>query len=155
MMQLYFAYGSNMSTKRLCGRIPAAAPVGRARLDGMRLAFNKPGRDRSGKANLVPTPGSLVWGVLFEIARADWATLDRFETGYERVLQRVELPDGRQLDAHAYLWRAATADLQPLDWYRAFLLEGAREHGLPDDYIALLERQSVAPAAASRRSGRP
>ena len=29
--------------------------------------------------------------------------------------------------------------LTPYDWYKAFVLAGAREHGLPQDYVAALD----------------
>ena len=138
MMQLYFAYGSNMSTKRLCGRIPAAAPVGPARLDGMRLAFNKPGRDGSGKANLVPAAGARAWGVAWTLPEDAWPVLDGFEPDYERAVFRLLRPDGRALHAHVYLHAcpADTPSNPPSRDYLDHLLAGAAEHGLPEEYIA-------------------
>jgi hypothetical protein len=69
MTQLYFAYGSNMSSGRLR---PGAVPAGAARLEGYRLRCNKRGRDGSGKAE--------AWGVLFWLPDPDWEALDRFES---------------------------------------------------------------------------
>ncbi|MEO0974893.1 MAG: hypothetical protein AAFX85_17530, partial [Pseudomonadota bacterium] len=30
-------------------------------------------------------------------------------------------------------------DLHPFDWYKAFVVSGARHHGLPDTWLALLD----------------
>ena len=95
MRELYYAYGSNMSTRRLLSRVPDARTLGRARLAGMRLVCNKPGRDGSGKANLVEDAGAHVWGVLYDIHVDHWALLDRHEPGYARETARVETDDGR------------------------------------------------------------
>ncbi len=69
---LYFAYGSNMTSARLRARIPSARSVGAARIDGRRLVCNKRGRDGSGKANLCASPGGEAWGVVYEVDAADW-----------------------------------------------------------------------------------
>ena len=54
MSDLYFAYGSNMSSARLAARLGPTRCLGRAVLDHFALAWNKPGLDGSGKANLRP-----------------------------------------------------------------------------------------------------
>ncbi|MDT8410777.1 MAG: gamma-glutamylcyclotransferase [Wenzhouxiangellaceae bacterium] len=42
----------------------------------------------------------------------------------------------------ARTYRAIPVDpsLKPLDWYKRFVVHGAREHGLPDHYVAALAR---------------
>ena len=149
--ELYFAYGSNMSRARLIGRVPGAEHVGVARCDGYALRFDKPGRDGSAKANLAPAPDGVVWGVVWRIAAADWARLDACEPGYLRVLVAVGLGDeglgdeGVRRQAHAYVYRGPAIAVPPLRAYLDHLLEGAREHGLPEDYrraLALLGARS-------------
>ncbi len=146
MSELYFAYGSNMSSRRLRARVPAARSLGSARLADRRLAFNKPGRDGSGRANIVREPGVAVWGVLYEIEVSDWSVLDGFEIGYERVKCDVTSARAEQLSAQVYQWTADTPEITPREWYREYLLEGAREHALPADYVAALERVSLTSA---------
>jgi gamma-glutamylcyclotransferase len=146
MLGLYFAYGSNMSTRRLRARIPEATALGRGRLEGWRLACNKHGRDGSGKANLISEEASLVWGVLFSIPKSEWPTLDRFEWGYERRTYSVSRDDGRVEQALAYLadpTGPTGLELRPHGWYLDHLLEGAREHSLPEAYIRELEAWQV------------
>jgi len=55
-----FAYGSNMSTKWMQGRVSSAKPIGRAKLSDKRLVCNKKSEDGSGKANLVDAAGNVV-----------------------------------------------------------------------------------------------
>jgi len=142
MSQLYFAYGSNMSSARLCERVPEARALGRALLSGFRLAWNKPGRDGSGKANIVFSETRVVWGVLYQFPRAGFQVLDEIERDYARETHAVRDLRGEHVAAHVYRWRGEpeTPDLAPHDWYRGHLLDGAREHELPRDVIEALER---------------
>ncbi len=165
MSCLYFAYGSNMSRMRVTERIPGARPRGAAWMENRRLSFNKPGRDGTGKANLIEHPGSHVWGVVYELDADAWDVLDRFESGYSRLI--VEVRSGwnaagvrRRRDAscfevQTYLWsgeEGAEAEgdalTSPASWYLDHLREGAREHGLPDYYLRMIE--SLGTVVASR-----
>jgi AIG2-like family len=140
-----FAYGSNMCTARLLQRTPSARVMGRARLDGHRLRFNKVGRDKSGKASIVPCDGeSCVWGVLWQIHPLDKPDLDAAEslgTGYDEHIIQVRRDDDRLCDAVAYIARKEATDdaATPFAWYRDYIIAGAREHALTADYIASLE----------------
>jgi gamma-glutamylcyclotransferase (GGCT)/AIG2-like uncharacterized protein YtfP len=133
----YFAYGSNLASRRMRERAPGARALGRARLEGFRLVADKPGRDGSAKLNLVSEPAALVWGALWALREADLRALDRFEGGYERLAVRVAT-DGAVVAATTYAsqLRAAAPGLER--GYKALVLEGAREQGLPDEWIALL-----------------
>lgn len=139
MRVLYFAYGSNMLSEHLRSRITFLNVVGRASLKGKRMVFNKRSKDGSGKANLVESPGSVTWGVLYEINAQDLETLDRIEGGYERVAVRVRKLNGSEVEAVTYISEDLTNDSRPYEWYRNLLLSGAREHDLPQDYIAYVE----------------
>ena len=82
----YFAYGSNLLTRRLRARVPSARPLGPALLKGHRLAWHKISRDGSGKCDITPDPGGTVWGVVFEIDPQKKCGLDRTEAlgfGYD------------------------------------------------------------------------
>jgi len=150
LIDLYFAYGSNMKTERLRGRAPSARALGIARLEERRLLVKKRGADGSAKANLVPSRGGGAWGVLFEIAIRDWSRLDRHEQGYVRTRVLVQSPGGYTCEAITYI-SDRPIDAAPFDWYRALLIEGAREHGLPDDYVAQLEALPYRPSHPPRR----
>ncbi len=152
---LYFAYGSNMSSERLCGRTPSAVPLGRARLAHHGLRWHKLGRDGSGKCDIEPAdaPGESVWGVLYEIGRADKHALDTVEglgVGYNEQTVRVETANGVE-KALTYKARPDKIDptLRPLAWYKAHVLRGAREHGLPEEYVRRIAAVGVREAPAS------
>lgn len=133
----YFAYGSNMSRRRLAARVPSARPVAGARLLRYRLAFHKVGRDGSGKCDIVPCIESAVHGVLFEIASRDKPSLDACEDlgrGYAEGQVSVTTDKGRTVQAFTYVALLRDASLQPFDWYLRHLLEGAVEHRLPAAY---------------------
>jgi gamma-glutamylcyclotransferase len=143
MSEKVFAYGSNMCSGRF--RAYAVSPEGEGRaalLLSHRLVFNKRSQDGSGKANIQPHEPSHVWGVLYIIPDADLGTLDRGEgAGYRRVRMPVRMNDVDIPDAWVYLASRPSNDaaLRPYTWYKRFLVEGAREHFLPPDYIAKLE----------------
>lgn len=141
--QEIFAFGSNMCLGRF--RAYGVSPGGRGRaavLQGYRLLFNKKSTDdSSGKANVAAQEGSDVWGVLYTIPADDLEKLDKGEGGYRRVRLPVHLTDNTQTDAWVYVAKKPKNDpaLRPYTWYKRFLIEGATEHSLPQDYIAALE----------------
>lgn len=138
---LYFAYGSNMSSERLRPRTPSAISLGRARLPNYTLRWHKLGRDGSGKCDIEPSdaPGTAVWGVLYEIERPEKDGLDAVEglgVGYDEHTVRVETGTIVR-EAVTYKARPDKIDaaLRPLDWYKAHVIRGATEHGLPSEYV--------------------
>lgn len=152
----YFAYGSNMSSARLLARVPGATTQGAARLVDWRLRFDKPSRDGSTKANVAPEVGSVVWGVVWSLPAHGWSLLDGFEPGYDRIPCQISAASGRISTAQLYAFRGPTGDGLPFDWYLAHLMEGAREHALPVDYLEGLRAIAVRADAPRRgsRSGR-
>jgi len=143
MSEKVFAYGSNMCSGRF--RAYAVSPEtsgSSALLPAYRLLFNKRSQDGSGKANVEPHDGGQVWGVLYTIPDADLATLDRGEgTGYHRARMPVRINGNEMTEAWVYLASRPSNDTspRPYSWYKRFLVEGAREHSLPAQYIATLE----------------
>jgi hypothetical protein len=138
-----FAYGSNMLTRRLRERTPSARRIGVARLPGHSLMWHKIGRDGSAKCDVLETrqPEDMVWGVLFEIAASERPLLDQAEglgRGYGHKTVEVLADDGA-VAAGVYYATDIDRTLLPFDWYLAFVLEGAQEHGLPADYVQKIE----------------
>ena len=149
---VYFAYGSNMSSERLRARTPSAISLGRARLPGYTLRWHKLGRDGSGKCDIEPSnaPGAAVWGVLYRINCAEKDGLDAVEglgIGYDEHTVPVET-DTVVHQALTYKARPDKIDptLRPLDWYKAHVLRGATEHGLPEEYVRQIAAVAVEPA---------
>lgn len=136
-----FVYGSNMCLGRFLDyNVHPEAPGERARLDGYVLRFNKRSTDESGKANLEPREGGVVWGVLYSIPDAELPILNRGEGGY-RSIQRPVVRDAGPVDAWVYIATQPSDDdaLRPYSWYKRFVVEGARSHGLPQGYVEALE----------------
>lgn len=145
----YFAYGSNMHAGRLRRRVAGSEPLGPAVLTGYRLRFHKRGRDGSGKCNVVATddPGDAVHGRLFRVPAAGLDALDRCEgRGYLRERLTVEHAGGAT-QAVLYVARPDWIDeaLAPFDWYHRYVLEGAREAGLPAAYRAAIAAVAARP----------
>ncbi len=139
----YFAYGSNMSVSRLQSRVTIREDLGAARLEGWQMMFNKRGRDGSGKANLIANPDFVSWGVLYLLEGSELDRLDAIEKGYKRMNVRVQQRDGTMYDAVTYVSQELTDDPRPSHEYKEYVLSGAHEHHLPQDYIAYLERFPV------------
>jgi gamma-glutamylcyclotransferase len=141
MSEQVFACGSNMCSGRF--RVYRVSPEahGLRALTGYRLLFNKQSTDGSGKANVDPHTESQTWGVLYTIPDRDLETLDAGEVGYSRIRLPVRA-DNTDVQAWVYVAAAPSKDtaLRPYLWYKRFLVEGAREHELPSEYVAQLER---------------
>ena len=140
---LYFAYGSNMHPGQMKQRCPGCSFVAAARLRDHRLAFTRPwgAWDGDGVADILHSEGSVVEGVVWEIAEEHRRTLDRYEeypTAYDRKDVVVETFDGRTLTAFAYFARPL-GSFRPGRRYLQSLVDGAMAHGLSPEYVASLE----------------
>jgi gamma-glutamylcyclotransferase len=136
---LNFAYGSNLLVERLRARTPSARPVTVATLSGHALRWHKRGMDGSAKCDAAPTGADedVVWGVVFRIARAEKPRLDSAEglgRGY-REDAVIVTAGATTLRALSYLATDVDPALQPFHWYKAYVLAGARQHGLPEAYV--------------------
>ena len=115
------------------------------RVDGYALAFNKESDSYHRAANIVQTPGEAVWGVAYELAYESIERLDRFEgvhlDHYRRIEVLGEPEDGRRRACATYqaIESRVGTPARPTDEYLGYVLEGAREHGLPPAYVAKIE----------------
>ena len=140
----YFAYSSNMLTDRLRERVPSATAIGIGQLLGHALRWDKrSGRDGSGKCDAEATgrQDDVVWGVVFELDPEDKPALDKAEglgAGYTEKTVNV-LTETGLLSAVMYYATDKDASLRPYHWYKALVIAGAREHGLPPSYRSRLE----------------
>ena len=138
---LYFTYGSNMSTKRLRERVPAAQPVGIAILQDYEFKCSKKSKDGSSKGNISPQKDALTWGVVFKIPDSTLPILDEAEGGYRRITVRVSM-GGQNIECETYISEKISTEL-PYDWYMKYIVDGSREHGLPNDYVRALSQIPV------------
>lgn len=145
-----FAYGSNLLLDQKTSRTGTIRAARRARLSGYRLAFNKRMRSGGGVyANIVPTEAgeapAEVWGVAYLCDEAAIAGLDDYEgvsTGHYRHEHVAVVTDqGDVLQSLTYVAgeQYIGEEGRPQAGYLAKILKGARQHGLPEDYIAVIE----------------
>ncbi|BES73574.1 hypothetical protein RE428_45920 [Marinobacter nanhaiticus D15-8W] len=142
---LCFSYGSNMSFRRLAARVESARFVAVAALHEHSLRFHKVSlKDRSAKCDAVLTgdANDRVFGVVFEISAEDKRRLDRIEGlgfGYREKQAEVVAADGERFSVCLYVARHIDPSWKPYSWYKHHVLAGARENGLPADYIAYID----------------
>ena len=141
----YFAYGSNMNPATFLerrGMRPLATRCGW--LPGYRLRFDLPiGPGERACANVTPDPATRVAGVLYRLTPADADRLDLTEGVprgvYRRIAVDVLADDGDAVAAFTYQSSMGRPGRKPSARYLGLLLDGARMHGLPAEYVAWLE----------------
>lgn len=146
----YFAYGSNMSRAIFVERRgiqPVATTWGW--LHGYRLCFDLPvGPGERGVANVVPEPGARTCGVAYHITPEQAEHLDHTEGVGGGLYRRIDIvvarAAGERLEAFTYHSTFATPGRKPSPRYIGLLLDGAREHGLPADYLDYLRAFELA-----------
>ena len=137
----YFAYGSNMSLLRLRARVPSAERMGMFTLVEHVLRFHKWSRkDKSAKCDALFTgnPEDFVIGALFWIPRDEKRPLDKAEgLGFGYDEKRVTVTDtlGNSHDAFTYCATSTDPSLLPHSWYVNHVIVGAKETGVPADYL--------------------
>lgn len=129
-----------MSSSRLKARIPSARSVTTARLNNYRFTCNKIGGDNTGYANLEYDPESHVYGVVYKLQPDHLNTLDLYEGNYRRKEIKVDA-GSKELKAITYISDYTSNDLQVADWYQEHIINGAREHQLPAEYIQTIKEE--------------
>jgi gamma-glutamylcyclotransferase (GGCT)/AIG2-like uncharacterized protein YtfP len=134
-MPLTFAYGANMDVAAMAARCPRSKALGPARLMRHRLVAM-----REGWLSAARDARSTVHGVLWDIALADVAALDRFEGVseglYVKRLQIVATGAGAKR-ALVYFGANAGPGIARAD-YLAAILAAARAWRLPAEALASL-----------------
>ena len=154
----YFAYGSNLHPLRLQERAPSACVIGVVEAKGRKLTFSKRRKDQSGKCNCFESgdPADVVFGVLYEIDSREKRALDEAEgkgDGYNEHSVSVVV-NGISYEPFTYVADSEYIDssLQPYEWYKQFVIEGAKYHSMPEEYISSLEAFSAIPDPDLERS---
>jgi len=149
-MTVVFQYGSNMSTSRLnnsdrlCGD---AKPIGIARTqESYELAFTVWSESNNcAAADIVPRNGRNIWGVLYQIPnhlisrktagkRKSLDAIEREGVNYLRTEISLLTPEGNQLSAITYIGKNRKADIKTSLAYVKHIMNGIREHELPQEY---------------------
>ena len=142
-MILYFAYGSNMSAVRMKQRLDWEAPRQSASLENYQLVFNQAGFNDPhwSPANIMPSRGGLVEGIVYEVEEKDLQILDVHEKYYQRFEVDILVSNGTSVKAITYLSQNAREEKPPTREYLNFLLEG--KELLSPEYFEGLNRITV------------
>jgi gamma-glutamylcyclotransferase len=129
-----------MNHEQMKARCPQSQFVRRAFLREYKFVYDGYSTScRGAVANIVPSNGDTVWGGLFEIDTDCLKVLDEYE-GYPYFYDRKQLnvkdDENKTRKAMAY-FRTGRIIGSPWDEYRSVILQGAKDCGLPKDYIGL------------------
>ena len=143
----YFGYGSNMCPAIFLERrkmSPLETQWGW--LDDYRLTFDIPvGPGERGVANVTAEAGARTCGVLYLLTPADGDRLDRSEGVHAGLYRRLAVEVGEQrVAAFTYQSSLTQPGRKPSPRYMGLLLEGARHHRLPGEYVRYLEHFELA-----------
>ena len=133
----YFAYGSNLDRSQKVARTGTIREGRVCKLPNFSLIFNKRSTKHGSAANIVAQVGSAVWGVAFRCDGEAIAKMNAWEKGYRQLGVIVEELSGGQLDAITYVAEPSSlsTNSSPSPAYVASILSGAKQWGLPAEYI--------------------
>lgn len=139
---LYFAYGSNLNKVLMEFRVnDPVTVVGPAVLYGYGLCFHQLNADGSARANLVVSESENVHGVLYQVHAKHFELLQQTEPQYQ--LQEFELESDTGIhQAYAFICVDEAEELSPEEEYLNTLLEGAKQHQLPENYISYIKHKA-------------
>ena len=136
-----FSYGSNLLFERINERIKSVKIIGKYKLRGYRLVFNKASEDGSVKANIEESsdPNDSVWGIIHKFDRKEKFILDWHETlgyGYQLICFRIKL-NGKSETVHTYIVNETRFKKKgrPYSWYLKLVIAGAVQNQFPKAYI--------------------
>jgi cation transport regulator ChaC len=141
----YFAYGSNLWVDQVVERTGLIDQSDDrpqvARLPDYRLVFNM--QDGPGEvfANIMPG-GDGVFGVLYRLTLEALERMDHHEQGYLRTRVLVSIENTDLIEAVTYVADAVNLvdGGRPSMQYLQRIVRGARQHGLPEEYIRNLQK---------------
>jgi hypothetical protein len=142
---LYFAFGSNLSTDQMAGRCPGSRVFLPGVLAGYRLAFMGEGSKwgAGGTATIEAVPGKSVPGLLYRMTPEDVEALNGFEnypSTYGHLLIDVAGLDGGSHAAFTYQRAGDPPNAPPMKYFHQ-IWRAYKAAGLPE--AALLEAIEV------------
>ena len=136
----YFAFGSNMSARRMHERLGWSPSRSGAILSDYEMIFNKHSND-GGKANIMSSPGNIVEGILYSVNEEDLLILDKYEGVAAKQYKRHEI-EAQNHNKHfitAVTYKALNTGKvsAPTEEYLNYILEGKEFLSL--EYYSKLE----------------
>ncbi len=151
----YFAYGSNMNLVQMKQRCSGSKVLGIARLPGYKVEFFGNSAIWDGALETVIRDlQSEVWGVLYEMQVFDWEALDGYQDARMDGMGQyfhypVDVIDREQETIQAIIYKKSILNeaKPPSAEYLDFIVQSAKEQGLPVEYITLLQNKVTKPAS--------
>ncbi|MEZ4180119.1 MAG: gamma-glutamylcyclotransferase family protein [Candidatus Doudnabacteria bacterium] len=134
----YFAYGSNMNQSQMKARCPESKLIDKGYLKDYKLDFlGYSPRWKGGCADIARQYNSKVWGLVYEVSKADINLLDKIEGNpdfYKRMNKAVFLSDNRSVKAEMYFLVKKQGFVPPTKKYIDIILEAGKEFEFPKEY---------------------
>ena len=131
---LYFGYASNLKTSVVEERIGSKIQsYTSGRLQDYGFRFNRKNPDGTARANILISESEDVHGVVYQIDQKFRDKLLQTEPGYELVSLSIETSGGN-VEALTFISQSDDEDIHPSKEYLDTILQGAKEHGLPEEY---------------------
>ena len=144
-MLKYFAFGSNMSAKRMNERLGWSPSRSGVILPDYEMVFNKHSND-GGKANIMYSPGDHVEGILYSVNEEDLLILDKFEGVAAKQYKRYEIEvrnhNKNSIAAVAYKALNTGKVFSPTEEYLNYILEG-KDFLSPEYYSKLNSTETL------------
>ena len=143
--RLNFAYGSNLLSERIGGRIKSAYFVGAASLRDYDLRFNILGNRGEGKGggigNIVSSPGVDVQGSLYWMNEDDFHKLAKIESEMGYNVQQIEvvLSTNRSVMAEVFVGEGDDHEYRPTELYWRLVERGLNERQMTQEYKSRLK----------------
>lgn len=143
---LYFAYGSNLLTKRIHFQNPSAVFKDVAKLEGHKLEFRLPSKRWGGcAATIIKSSQDHLYGCLWELDMENLETLDNQEGVHNGIYAHCDekvfgVTTNEAHEVYTYQVREEkkrplSEDCRPSKVYKGVIVQGALEHSLPTEYI--------------------
>lgn len=139
----YFAYGSNMLQNRLEQRVGRVIKVCTGYLRHHKLDFSC-GNMGVSFANVVPSPGNQVFGVVYRLTLRQLQMLDSYEVYYQRENMKINTFDTAVYTGLPFHTENLGWKVSPLGYYVDLLKKGYLENNHPkgvEELEALIESE--------------
>ncbi|XP_053214026.1 gamma-glutamylcyclotransferase-like [Panonychus citri] len=147
----YFCYGSNLLSDRIRVKLKGSIKISIGILSDYKLTFSGHSNLWKGAtADVIPSEGSQVIGIIWSITYKDLEQLNLQEKGYKLIAITVESEEDNQLiECITYVQTEeekvrgrtilGSMDGIPTIVYKEVIVRGAIEHNLPEDYIEMIK----------------
>ena len=140
----HFGYGSNLNIEFLRQYVPSAKFVQRAYLPNFEIQFRFWSKKRKGGiSTIIPKPGNMIHGVIYECDENDMLELDKLESVpqglYSRDTMLVFGEDGEWHKADLYRVTKPKGPFTPAKSYVELMLTGAKAHKLDPEHVKVIE----------------